>query len=50
VRADLAVMDRDTRRMRGDLPFMFTNILSGEGLDTVVAWVEQRMPQRAKRS
>ena len=43
-------MDRDTRRMRGDLPFVFTNILSGEGLDTVVTWVEQRMPQRAKRS
>lgn len=50
VRADLSVMDRDTRRMRGDLPFAFTNILSGEGLDVVVAWVEQRMPQRAGRS
>ncbi len=50
VRADLSVMDRDTRRMRGDLPFVFTNLLNGEGLDTVVAWVEQRIPQRAKRS
>jgi urease accessory protein len=50
VRADLSVMDRDTRRMRGDRPFAFTNILSGEGLDVVVAWVEQRMPQRAGRS
>jgi len=50
VRADLSVMDRDTRRMRGDLPFGFTNILSGEGVDTVVAWVEQRIPQRARRS
>src|SRR5574338_1373261 len=49
VEADLAVMDRDTRKMRGDLPFAFTNILSGEGLDVVVAWVEQRMPQRAER-
>jgi urease accessory protein len=50
VRADLSVMDRDTRRMRGDLPFAFTNILSGEGLDAVVTWVEQRIPQRAKHS
>lgn len=50
VRADLAVMDRDTKRMRGDLPFAFTNLLSGEGLDAVVAWVEQRIPQGAGRS
>lgn len=50
VRADLAVMDRDTKRMRGDLPFAFTNLLSGEGLDAVVAWVEQRIPQVAGRS
>ena len=33
VRADLSVMDRDSRRMRGDLPFVFTNLLTGEGLD-----------------
>ncbi|TKS59821.1 MAG: urease accessory protein UreG [Nitrospira sp.] len=50
VRADLSVMDRDSRRMRGDLPFVFTNLLSGEGLDRVVDWVEQRIPQRARRS
>lgn len=50
VRADLAVMDRDTKRMRGDLPFAFTNLLSGEGLDAVVAWVEHRIPQGAGRS
>jgi len=49
VLADLAVMERDTLRMRGDLPFVFTNLLSGEGLDTVSAWVEQRIPQRAPR-
>lgn len=50
VRSDLAVMERDSRRMRGDLPFVFTNLLSGEGLDTVVAWVEQRIPQRPRRA
>jgi len=49
VRADLAVMERDTLRMRGELPFVFTNLLSGEGLDTVSAWVEQRIPQRVPR-
>ncbi|MCP9470901.1 MAG: urease accessory protein UreG [Nitrospira sp.] len=46
VRADLSVMDRDTRRMRGDRPFVFTNILTGEGLDVVVNWVEQRIPAK----
>lgn len=46
VRADLSIMDRDARRMRGDLPFVFTNILTGEGLDVVVNWVEQRIPAK----
>jgi urease accessory protein len=41
VGADLAVMDRDSRKMRGDLPCIFTNLHSGEGLDRVVEWVEQ---------
>lgn len=50
VRADLSVMERDSRRMRGDLPFVFTNLLTGEGLDSVVDWVEQRIPQRTRRS
>lgn len=49
VRADLAVMERDTLRMRGDLPFVFTNLLSGDGLDTVSAWVQQRIPRRVSR-
>ncbi|MBH0177817.1 MAG: urease accessory protein UreG [Nitrospira sp.] len=49
VRADLAVMERDTLRMRGELPFVFTNLLSGAGLDTVSAWVAQRIPQRVPR-
>lgn len=48
VRADLSVMDRDTRRMRGDLPFVFTNLLTGEGLEKVVSWVEQRIPQKVR--
>lgn len=47
VGADLAVMDRDSRRMRGDQPFIFTNLMSGEGLDRVVAWVESHIHQHA---
>ena len=50
VRADLAVMERDTLRMRGELPFVFTNLLSGDGLDIVSAWVEQRIPRRVPRA
>src|SRR5271170_6317868 len=43
VGASLEVMDRDARRMRGDRPFVFTNLMSGEGLDDVVAWLEKQM-------
>lgn len=50
VRADLSVMGQDTRRMRGDLPFVFTNLLTGDGLDVVVSWVEQRIPTKAPRA
>jgi len=50
VHADLSVMDRDTRRMRGDLPFVFTNMLTGEGLEKVVTWIEQRVPQQARKA
>ena len=40
VGASLAVMDRDAKRMRGDKPFVFTNMRSGEGLDTITAFTE----------
>ncbi len=45
VGADLAVMDRDSKGMRGDLPFLFTNLKTGEGLHKVIAWVEQLLPR-----
>ena len=50
VGADLGVMDRDSRRMRGDRPFSFTNLMSGEGLDRVVEWVESRVHHRVRRT
>ena len=35
VGASLEVMDRDARKMRGERPFVFTNLKTGEGLDAV---------------
>jgi urease accessory protein len=46
VGASLAVMERDTRRMRPDRAFVFTNLKSGEGLDRVVGWVLQQMEKK----
>ena len=44
VGADLAVMEQDTLRMRGDRPWCFTNLRTGEGLDRVEAFVLQQRP------
>lgn len=44
VGADLAVMDRDSRRMRGMLPFVFTNLHTGEGVDRVIEWIHRALP------
>ncbi|CAN5169527.1 urease accessory protein UreG [soil metagenome] len=41
VGASLEVMDRDARKMRGARPFVFSNMRSGEGLDTIVAFIER---------
>ena len=41
VGASLEVMDSDTKRMRGDRPYVFTNLKSGEGLGTIIAFLEQ---------
>ena len=45
VGADLAVMEQDTLRMRGDRPWCFTNLRTGEGLDRVEAFVFQQLPK-----
>ncbi|MEC0230032.1 MULTISPECIES: urease accessory protein UreG [Paenibacillus] len=40
VGASLEVMDSDTKKMRGDRPYIFSNLMGGTGLDDIVAWVE----------
>jgi urease accessory protein len=41
VGASLEVMDRDARKMRGDRPFVFTNLKSGVGLERVIEFIER---------
>ena len=42
VGASLENMDRDTRRMRGDRPFVFSNLKVGTGIDEIVSFIERR--------
>lgn len=39
VGADLGVMDRDSRKMRGERPFIFTDLKAGEGLEEVASFI-----------
>jgi urease accessory protein len=41
VGASLDVMERDTRRMRADKPYVFTNLKDGTGVDVVVSFIER---------
>lgn len=41
VGASLEVMDRDARKMRGERPFVFTCLKTGDGLEKVVQFIEQ---------
>ena len=43
VGADLDVMARDAKKMRGERPFLFTNLKSGAGLPEVVAWIRREL-------
>lgn len=42
VGADLSVMDRDAKKMRGDKPFIFTNLKDGTGVAEVIKFIEQQ--------
>ena len=46
VGADLEVMKRDTTRMRGERPWCFTNLRSGDGLESVLHFLLQQLPNR----
>ena len=41
VGADLFVMERDSKKMRNDKKFIFTNIRSLEGVDKIVKWIKE---------
>ena len=43
VGASLEVMERDSRLMRGERPFVFTNLKSGAGLQGVVTWIRREL-------
>ena len=43
VGADLSVMDRDSRIMRGTKPFVFTNLKAREGVDNVIQWIRKEL-------
>ncbi|BBO91498.1 urease accessory protein UreG [Desulfosarcina ovata] len=40
VGASLDVMETDTRRMRGEKPFVFTNMKTGQGIDDIVVFIK----------
>jgi len=51
VGASLEVMERDSRRMRGERLFLFTNLRGDVGLDDVIGWLEEKLrgPEEARR-
>ena len=47
VGADLAVMERDAKKMRGARPFVFTNLKTGTGLSAILDWLRDDLQQAA---
>jgi urease accessory protein len=42
VGASLEIMERDTIKMRGDKPFAFTNLKTGEGVEVILSFIERQ--------
>ena len=42
VGASLEVMERESRRMRGNRPFFFTNLRAGKGIDEIAHFIEEK--------
>lgn len=43
VGADLGVMERDSKKMRGNKPFIFTNLNEEKGLQEVISWIKKNV-------
>lgn len=42
VGASLEIMERDAKKMRGERPFVFTNLKTNQGLDSIVTFIEKQ--------
>ncbi|MGN0650431.1 MAG: urease accessory protein UreG [Oscillospiraceae bacterium] len=43
VGADLGIMASDSKRMRGERPFLFTNLITLDGVDKVIEWIKKNV-------
>lgn len=43
VGADLGIMAKDSERMRNDRPFIFTNLMTQQGVDDVITWIKKNV-------
>lgn len=43
VHSDLSIMERDTKKMRQDKPYVFTNLFDGIGLGEIIRWIREEM-------